>query len=432
MVATLIGLAMATELVAPDLLGNISWLVFGRIRPIHTNLVLFGFVTSGLLGTAFYFLPSLLRTEIYSERLGLATMGLWNLILVFGLATLAMGHTQAREYAELIWPIDIMVVIFFSLLFYNLMMTVKERKEPLLYVSIWYVLASVILTGIVYFVGNVMWVPWTGAMTGMPDAITLWWYGHNIFGVLLTPLAIATAYYVIPKTCGRPLYSHTLSLVGFWALMLLYTHIGTHHLLQTPAPTWLKVIAIVDSIGMIIPVAVVLINLWYTAAGKLGDIHKDVAAKFIFTGTILYLIVCIQGPVQSLPQVQRLTHYNNWVIAHAHLAVLGFSGLIALGGIYYVLPKITGKPLYSRFLADLQYWLVLLGVLAFTTSLTIAGLIQGNGWLNGETVYKVLPEIHIYNVVRGGSGVLIFSGAVVGFYNIFRGLFFKRRKGEQT
>jgi Cbb3-type cytochrome oxidase, subunit 1 len=430
MVATLIGLAMAVELVAPDLLGNISWLVFGRIRPIHVNLVLFGFATSGFLGAAFYFLPALLHTEIYSEKLGLATIGLWNIILVSGVVTLAMGHTQAREYAELIWPIDILVVIFFGLLFYNLMMTVKQRKEPLLYVSIWYALASVILTGIVYFVGNVMWVPWTGAMTGMPDAITLWWYGHNIFGVLLTPLAIAVAYYVIPKTCGRPLYSHTLSLVGFWALMLLYTHIGTHHLLQTPAPTWLKVIAIVDSIGMIIPVSVVLINLWYTAAGKLGEIHKDVAAKFVFTGTILYLIVCIQGPVQSLPQVQRVTHYNNWVIAHAHLAVLGFSGLIALGGIYYILPKITGKPLYSRLLADLQYWLVLLGVLAFTTSLTIAGLIQGNGWLNGETVYKVLPEIHVYMVIRGGTGVLIFSGALVGFYNIFRSLFFNRRKAE--
>jgi cytochrome c oxidase cbb3-type subunit 1 len=431
MVATLIGLVMATELVAPDLLGNISWLVFGRIRPIHVNLVLFGFVTSGLLGTAFYFLPTLLRTEIYSERLGLATMGLWNIILVSVVVTLASGHTQARDYAELIWPIKILVVIFFSLLFYNLMMTVKQRREPLLYVSIWYVLASVILTGIIYFIGNVMWVPSTGALTGMPDAIILWWYGHNIFGVLLTPLAIATAYYVIPKTCRCPLYSHTLSLVGFWTLMLLYTHIGTHHLLQTPAPTWLKVIAIVDSEGMIIPVAVVLVNLWYTAAGRLGEVHKDVAAKFVFTGTILYLIVCIQGPVQSLPQVQRVTHYTNWVIGHAHLAVLGFSGLIALGGIYYVLPKITGKPLYSRFLADLQYWLVLLGVLVFTTSLTIAGLIQGNGWLNGETVYKVLPEIHIYMVVRGGTGVLIFSGALIGFYNIFRSLLFNRRKEEQ-
>jgi len=431
-VATLIGLAIAIELVAPDLLGNISWLVFGRIRPIHTNLVLFGFVTSGLLGAAFYFLPVLLRTEIYSERLGLAAIGLWNIILMSGVVTLATGHTQAREYAELIWPIDILVVIFFTLLFYNLMMTVKQRKEPLLYVSIWYVLASVILTGIVYFVGNVIWVPWTGAITGMPDAITLWWYGHNIFGVLLTPLAIATAYYVIPKTCGSPLYSHTLSLVGFWALMLLYTHIGTHHLLQTPAPTWLKVIAIVDSIGMIIPVAVVLINLWYTVAGKLGEIHNDVAAKFVFTGTILYLIVCIQGPIQSLPQVQRVTHYNNWVISHAHLAVLGFSGLIALGGIYYILPKITGKPLYSKFLADVQYWLVLLGVLAFSASLTIAGLIQGNGWLNGETVYKVLPQIHIYNVIRGGTGIVIFSGAVIGFYNIFRSLFFNCVKEEPS
>lgn len=422
-VATLFGLALATEFVAPDLLGNISWLVFGRIRPIHTNLVLLGFVTSGLLAAAHYLVPVLLRTQLYSESIGMAAVWLWNSALIASVLSLANGFTQGREYAELIWPIDIMVALFFSLVFYNLVMTVKQRKEPLLYVSVWYVLASMILTGLVYIIGNVMWVPWTGALTGMPDAIILWWYGHNIFGVLLTPLAVAVAYYIIPKVCERPLYSHTLSILGFWSIMLLYTHIGTHHLLQTPAPTWLKVIAVVDSIGMIVPVAVVLINLWYTARGKLGEIHANVPAKFVFAGTVIYLLVCIQGPVQSLPHVQRLTHYNNWVVAHAHLAVLGFSGMIALGGLYYVLPHITGRRLYSNFLADLQYWLVLLGVSIFTVSLTISGLIQGNGWLNGETVYRILPQIHVYNVVRGASGVLIFTGAAIGLYNIMRSAF---------
>jgi cbb3-type cytochrome oxidase subunit 1 len=174
----------------------------------------------------------------------------------------------------------------------------------------------------------------------------------------------------------------------------------------------------------------VLVNLWYTAKGKLGEIHADVAAKFVFTGTILYLLVCIQGPMQSLPQVQRVTHYTNWVVGHAHFAVLGFSGMIALGGVYFVLPRITGRPLYSKFLADLQFWLVLLGVLGFTISLTIAGLIQGNGWLNGETVYRILPQIHVYNVVRASTGVMIASGAFIGFYNIARTLFFNQ--GERT
>jgi cytochrome c oxidase cbb3-type subunit 1/cytochrome c oxidase cbb3-type subunit I/II len=423
-VATLFGLATAIELIAPDLLGNISWLSFGRIRPIHTNLVIFGFVTSGLLSVSFYIVPKLLRTELYSEKLGMITLLIWNIILVSIVITLAMGLTQGREYAEAIWTIDVLVAVAFGLIFFNLIMTVRQREEPILYVSVWYICAAIILTAIVYIIGNVMWVPGTGALKGIPDAIILWFYGHNILGLLLTPLAVGIAYYVIPSACRSPLYSHTLSLVGFWTLLVVYSHIGTHHLLQVPVPTWLKVIAIVDSIGMIIPVMVVLINLWYTVKGKLGEIRADIGAKFVFTGTVIYLLVCIQGPVQSLPQVQRVTHFSNWVVAHAHMGVLGFSGMIALGGIYYILPKITGKPLYSRFLADFQYWLILLGLSGFMISLTIAGLIQGNGWLNGETVYRILPQIHLYNVVRAAMGLMIVAGAFIGLYNITRTIFF--------
>ena len=241
----------------------------------------------------------------------------------------------------------------------------------------------------------------------------------------MTPLSLGVAYYVIPRVCRAPLYSHTLSLVGFWALFVVYTHIGTHHLLQVPVPTWLKVIAIVDSVGMVIPVMVVLINLWYTAKGRLGEIHSDVGAKFVFTGTIMYFFVSIQGSVMSLPDVQRVTHFNNWVVGHAHIGVLGFSGMIALGGLYYVLPKITGRPLFSRFLADLQYWLVLIGVVGFTVILTIAGLIQGNAWLNGEVVYRMLPEIHMYYVIRASLGLMIVVGALIGVYNVVRSFFTK-------
>jgi cbb3-type cytochrome c oxidase subunit I len=429
-IATLFGLATAIEFIAPELLGNISWLSFGRIRPIHTNLVIFGFVTSGLLATAFYALPRLLRTELYSEKLGTIAVLLWNLILVSIVISLAMGYTQGREYAEAIWEIDVLVAIAFALIFFNLIMTVRQREEPLLYVSVWYICAAIILTALVYCIGNVIWVPGPGALTGIPDAIILWFYGHNILGLLLTPLAVGVAYYVIPSACRSPLYSHTLSLVGFWSLLVVYSHIGTHHLLQVPVPTWLKVISIVDSIGMIIPVLVVLINLWYTVKGKLGEIHADIGAKFVFTGTIIYLFTCLQGPMQSLPQVQRVTHFSNWVVAHAHMGVLGFSGMIALGGIYYILPKITGKPLYSKLLADFQYWLVFLGLSGFMITLTMAGLIQGNGWLNGETIYRILPQIHIYNVVRAGMGLMIVTGALMGLYNIGRSILFNPGEDE--
>lgn len=294
----------------------------------------------------------------------------------------------------------------------------------MLYVSVWYITAAIILTLIVYAIGNVIWVPWTGALTGMPDAIVLWFYGHNVLGLLLTPLAVGIAYYVIPSASRTPLYSHTLSLAGFWTLLVLYSHIGTHHLIQVPAPTWLKVVSIVGSIGMIIPVMIVLINLWYTVKGKLGIIHENIGAKFVFTGTVFYLFTCIQGPAQSLPQVQRLTHFSNWVVAHAHMGVLGFSGMIALGGIYYILPKMTGKPIYSKLLADFQFWMILIGLVGFMVVLTIAGLVQGNSWLNGETIYRILPQLHHYNIVRAGLGFLIVTGAVVGLYNMVRSIFF--------
>lgn len=424
--ATTMGMMAAGYLIAPDFMANIGWLVFSRIRPIHVNLVLLGFVTPGLLASVFYIVPKVLRTRIYSEKLGIASVIVWNLAVVTGITTLSAGHSQGREYAELIWPVDMLVVVAFALVIVNMVMTVRSRKEPILFVSVWYALAAVVLTATTYSLGNVIWKPDTGALVGIPDAILLWFYGHNVFGLLLTPLSLAVTYYVIPLATRKPLYSHTLSLVGFWSLLVVYTHIGTHHLLQVPVPTWLKVISIVDSVAMVIPVMVFLINIWYTAKGSLGEIHANIGAKFIFTGTIFYFIVSIQGSMMALPQVQRVTHFNNWVVGHAHVGVLGFSAMIALGGLYFLLPRLTGRPLFSRFLADLQYWLVMLGVIGFTVVLTIAGLIQGNAWLNGETLYRTLAQIHMYYVFRVAIGFLIMSAAYIGLYNIVMTLFFKR------
>jgi cytochrome c oxidase cbb3-type subunit 1/cytochrome c oxidase cbb3-type subunit I/II len=422
--ATSFGMIGAGYLFAPDFLANIGFIHFGKVRPMHVNLVLFGFVTPGLLAAAFYYMPKLLRTPLYSEKLGVFTAILWNITLPIAIVALGLGYTQGREYAELPWGVDIMVGVLFALVIFNMVMTIRQRKEPLLYVSIWYVTAAAVLTAATYLLGNVVWQPDTGALLGIPDAILLWFYGHNVFGLLLTPMGLAVAYYVLPIATRGPLYSHTLSLIGFWSLIVVYTHIGTHHLLQVPVPTWLKTISIVDSVAMVIPVMVVLINLWYTIRGKLGIIHSDIGAKFVFTGTVYYFFVNIQGSMMALPIVQRVTHFNNWVVAHAHIGVLGFAGLIALGGIYFILPRITGKPLYSKFLADLQYWLVLIGITGFAIVLTIVGLIQGQAWINGETIYRVLPSIQPYYVARAMLGTTIMIGAYIGIYNIFRSLYY--------
>jgi cytochrome c oxidase cbb3-type subunit 1 len=419
---TLAGFTGAIELVAPDLLGNIPWIVFGRVRQVHTNLVMFGFAGTGLLGVAHYLVPTLLRTPLYSERLGRLSLWLWNGALAAGAITLSLGYTQNREYAEMIWPVDIVVLAVMALIFYNFLQTLRRRQENLLYVSVWYVVGGLIFTFFTYFFGNAVWAPDTGSITGIPDAILAWFYGHNILGFFFTTLAVATAYYIIPIATRSPLYSHTLSLIGFWSILLMYSHIGTHHILQAPAPTWLKVIAITGSVGMIIPVMTVLVNLWLTMRGRVAEVQTDIGGKFVLAGTVWYLMTCLQGPLQSLPSVQRLTHFTNWVIAHAHMGMLGFAGTICLGGIYFILPRVTGRPLHSLRLANFQYWLVMIGMIGFFAVLTAAGLIQGSGWLNGETVYKVLPQIHLYMVLRASLGILIVGAAVIGLYNIYRSL----------
>ena len=417
-VGTLAGLGSAIHLVAPDFFADIPWLEFGRIRAVHVNTVFFGFVLSMLMGVGLYILPRVLATRLYSEAMANLAALFFNAAIVIGDIGLLAGLTQGREYAEWIYPSDVLVVLAFILLSIDAIMTVYRREEPLLYISAWYITGAVLWTSFMYFVGNVMWHPGTGSESGVVDAIFLWFYGHNVFGLLVTPLAVGVGYYVIPRVARAPLFSQLLGIIGFWTLLAFYTHIGAHHLLQAPIPTWLKTVSIIDSFAMIVPVAVVLVNWWYTARGRFHYFLMDPAAKLVMVGAIWYAIVCIQGPLQSLAWVQRITHFNNWVIGHAHIAVLGFTGFIALGGMYYVLPYVTGRRVYSRRLVNLQYWLMLIGLSGFFMVLTIAGLIQGGNWNNGETVYRVIPLLKPYMALRLAFGMLIIIGAFVGLHNV--------------
>ena len=425
-VGTLAGLMTAMHLVAPDIFANISWLEFGRLRAVHTNTVLFGFVTAMLMGCALYILPRVLNTGLYSNLMGNISAIFFNTAILVGDTALLYGLTQGREYAEYTFPIDVLIVIAFLLISINMGMTILKRRENLLYVSAWYFMGAAVWTSIMYVVGNVMWHPASGAEIGVADAVFLWFYGHNIFGLLITPLAVGVCYYMFPRIARAPLYSQTLGIIGFWSLLAFYTHIGGHHLLQAPIPTWLKTVSVIDSFSMMLPVATVLVNLWYTARGRFNEFYANPAAKLMFIGTIWYAIVCIQGPLQSLPSVQRVTHFNNWVIGHSHIAVLGFTGFIALGGMYYVLPYVSGRRLYSEKLVNTQYWLTLIGLIGFFTVLTGAGLIQGHNWLNGETVYRVIPMMKPYMILRLFFGIPIVIGAHIGLYNMIMTF----RKGE--
>lgn len=415
---TTYGLFSATHLVAPEFFNNIPWLVFGRVRPTHVNTVAYGFVVGMLIGCGAYYTPALLRTRLWSEPLAWLSFAFWNLAVLSGPITFSFGYTQGREYTEYIWLADVSIMLAVLLMIFNLIMTVVHRVEKVLYVSVWYYVATFLWTAGMYPIGNVMWHPRTGAESGLVDSIWLWFYGHNLPGLLLTPLAVGAAFYVIPRVTGTPLYSHMLSLIGFWTLVVFYSHIGAHHLLQAPIPNWLKVVAITDSMAMIVPVFTVLANLWLTARGRGGVLLHNPAGRFVLAGTIWYLLTCIQGPLQSLPFLQQVTHFNNWTIGHSHIAILGFSGFIALGAMWYILPQVTHRKVYSGKLVYAQFWLVTFGLTGFFVVLTIAGLIQGHAWHNGEVVYRVLPEIRPYMVLRAALGVSIFSAAVVGLYNV--------------
>jgi cbb3-type cytochrome c oxidase subunit I len=360
-----------------------------------------------------------MKTRLWSEPLGWISCVLWAIVVISGPITFAFGWTLGREYSEYIWPIDVVLMIAVTLVIVNLIMTIVNRVENTLYVSVWYAVGSFLWVAGNYPIGNVMWRPHSGAMPGLIDDVFLWFWGHNLPGLLLTPLAIGAAYYVIPRVARAPLFSHPLSLLGFWSLVLLYTHIGGHHLLQAPIPNWLKFASTADSLAMAVPVFAALTNLWMTARGAAGRLLKDPAARFVMAGTWWYLITCLQGPFQSIPDVQRVTHFNNWTIGHAHIAVLGFAGYIALGVMWHVLPAIVRRQIYSKRLINLQFGLITIGLTGFFVVLTIAGLIQGEAWNNGETVYRTIPMIAPYMIARASLGIFIIASSVVGLYNLY-------------
>ncbi len=418
MVGTIYGLFSAIHLVSPQLINNFAPLVFGRVRPAHVNTVLYGFVVTTLIGAGLYYTPVLLGRQLWSERLGWLAWLFWNLTVLSGPISFAMGMTQGREYSEYLWIFDLFLLLSMLIVLFDLIMTVLHRKEPLLYISVWYFVATFLWSSGSYFIGNVMWNPPEGAIDGIMDSVLLWFWGHNLPGLLLTPLGVGLGYYIIPQVVKQPLNSHFLSLIGFWTLVVFYSHIGSHHIVQAPIPNWLKVVSVIDSVAMVIPVATVLFNWWISARGYLGKLLADPAGKFVLIGSVWYLFTCIQGPVQSIPYIQRVTHFNNWTVGHSHMAILGFTGYIALGGLWHILPQIVNRKLYSRHLVNLQFGLLTIGLTGFVIVLTIAGLIQGGAWNNGEVVYRVLAELPPYMICRLSLGIFIITSSFVGFFNL--------------
>lgn len=418
------GLFAAVLMIFPDLVKEVpilEYFTFGRVRPVHTNLVLFGWLTGAYFATLFYMVPRLAGTKLYSERLGNATVVLYNLLMTSYAVVLLLGYNLGREYAEQPWLNKMFTVLMFAMVIFNLLMTLARRTEKELYVSTWYFVGALLTTPVVYAVGNQFLLP-NNPVSGVNDAVVNWFYGHNILGYWFTPVGIGAVYYLLPKMVGAPIWSHRLSMIGFWVIFFVYGPTGAHHLVNGPVPYWLQTVAIAFSVTLIVPVWTVLTNFYGTLNGRWGAVKESVPLKFLVSAMVFYFITCFQGPMQALRSVSAVTHFTNWVVGHAHLALLGTFSFIMFASIYYALPRLTGKQIWSVRLQEWHFWLSLIGFAMFFVSLTIGGLVQGSYWAanqSGSFIGSVTGQIP-YHIARAFGGAMILSAQFLFIYNIFK------------
>jgi cbb3-type cytochrome c oxidase subunit I len=414
------GLILALQFVFPDLFRGVPFLVFSRLRQEHTNTVMFAFLSGGMMGLWLYIVPRLTGRELWSEALGNVAVVLWNLALLVGIVGIATAHTQSREYAELIWIVDVAVMLVLILNLVNLYKTIANRVEPKLYVSLWYISGTLVWMPLLYFIGNVMWNPPTGAITGVNDTIFNWFYGHNVLGLWFTTGLLPVIYYIVPRETRTPLYSHFLSLIAFWGIAFFYTGVGAHHLLWAPIPYWLKTIAVAESIGMVLPVVAFMMNIFLTMRGNWNRILSSLPLRFVVTGWAAYVLVSYQGSHQALRAINLLTHFTQYVPGHAHLSLMFFAASVIMGGAYYVIPRICNCKLYSRRLANVQYSLYVIGFTFFFGGFLLTGLVQGTNWLHqGLPVWSVLPGLRPYMALRAAGGILVVTNFIVFTCNVF-------------
>lgn len=414
------GFTLALQFVFPDLFRGIPELVFSRLRQAHTNTVMFAWLSGGMMGIWLYMVPRLTGRKLYSEVLGNITMILWNLAVLVGIVGILLAYSQSREYAEFIWAVDVAVMVTLVLNLFNIWATVARRVEKKLYVSLWYISGTVIWMPMLYFIGNVMWNPATGALTGIDDAIFNWFYGHNVLGLWFTTGLLAVIYYIVPRETHTPLYSHALSLIAFWGIALFYTGVGGHHLEWAPIPYWLKSIAVAESIGMVLVVVAFMMNIWLTMRGNWNRAITSIPLRFVLVGWAAYILVSYQGSHQALRGINLITHFTQYVPGHAHLSLLFFAASVIMGAAYYIIPRISNCEIYSLKLAKIQFMLYVIGFTFFFAGFLLTGLVQGTAWLHqGLPVWAVLPGLRPYMALRAAGGSILWLSFLLFTYNIY-------------
>jgi len=431
-VGMLVGLIIALELFLPNLSQNIPWLSFGRIRPLHTNAVIFAFVGNGIFTAIYYSTPRLLKTPMYSELLGKIHFWGWQSIIVAAAITLPLGYTVGKEYAELEWPIDIAIALIWVVFGINLIMTTVKRRVKHIYVAIWFYIATFVTVAVLHIVNSIA-IPVSllksyPVYAGIQDALVQWWYGHNAVAFFLTTPFLGLMYYFVPKAANRPIYSYKLSIIHFWSLIFLYIWAGPHHLLYSALPNWAQALGVVFSVMLIAPSWGGMINGLLTLRGAWDKVRESPVLKMFVVGITAYGMSTFEGPMMSLKTVNALTHFTDWTIAHVHIGALGWNGMLTFGMLYWLLPRIYNTKLFSIKMANAHFWLATTGMLFFAIPLYFAGVTQSLMWKQFtaegylsypnfiETVVQILPMYHL----RAFGGILYLTGVVLMFINLIK------------
>ncbi len=410
--ASLAGLISSIKLHEPDWWVQYGWLTFGRIRPIHLNLVAYGWCSLSGIGVAIWLIPRLLKTELVGAKYALLGGALWSIGVFLGTVAIATGRSSGLEWLEYPWQVGILLVIGGALVGLPLWLTLLQRKVKHLYVSVWYISAGLLWFPILYLIAN-----WPGLHFGVQQATMNWWFGHNVLGLWFTPIGLAAAYYFIPKVLGKPIHSYNLSLLGFWSLAFFYSQVGGHHLIGGPVPSWLVTISIVQSMMMVIPVFAVAVNQHMTVLGNFRALIYSPTLRFIVLGAMMYTAASVQGSLEALRAVNTVTHFTHFTIAHAHLGLYGFFSMVMFGSIYFIMPRVMNWEWPYPKLISLHFWLVVVGFAIYFIWLSIGGWLQGLAMLDEKTPFMqsvaiTLPYLKARSIGGGlmTLGHLVFAG----------------------
>ncbi|RDV13568.1 cytochrome-c oxidase, cbb3-type subunit I [Pontibacter diazotrophicus] len=428
----LIGVIIAFQLANPDVnMGN-QYTTFGRVRPLHTNAVIFAFVGNAIFMGVYYSLQRLCKSRMYSDLLSKINFWGWQLIIVSAVITLPLGITTSKEYAELEWPIDIAITLIWVVFGWNMFGTIAKRREKHMYVAIWFYIATFLTVAVLHIVNSyempVNFLKSYSGYAGVQDALVQWWYGHNAVAFFLTTPFLGLMYYFLPKAANRPIYSYRLSIIHFWSLIFIYIWAGPHHLLYTSLPDWAQSLGVVFSIMLLAPSWGGMINGLLTLRGAWDKVREEPVLKFMVVAITAYGMATFEGPMLSLKNVNAIAHFTDWIVAHVHVGALGWNGFLTFAMLYWLFPRLYKTQLHSKKLANTHFWLGTLGILFYAIPMYWAGFTQGLMWKQFtaegtlqysnflETVLQIVPMYYM----RGVGGILYLSGVFLMVYNLYK------------